>query len=98
MMLSGIPSGFSGFPKLPAGGTGRMPKVQRDEIGEHAVMGILEGIGSRLIAFVKTLGEMLILLGQTLYFFREAPRNLQSIFVQMAIIGYDTLPVASVMA
>ena len=60
--------------------------------------GILEGIGSRLIAFVKTLGEMLILLGQTLYFFRQAPRNLQSIFVQMAIIGYDTLPVASVMA
>src|SRR5512141_1811841 len=41
---------------------------------------------------------MIILLGQMLYFFREAPRNLQSIFVQMSIIGYETLPVASVMA
>src|SRR5690242_18490719 len=41
---------------------------------------------------------MLILLGQTLYFFREIPRNLPSIATQMAIIGYETLPVASVMA
>jgi phospholipid/cholesterol/gamma-HCH transport system permease protein len=41
---------------------------------------------------------MLILLGETLYFFREAPRNIQSIFAQMAIVGYETLPVASVMA
>ncbi len=41
---------------------------------------------------------MLVLLGETLYFFREAPRNIQSIFAQMAIVGYETLPVASVMA
>lgn len=41
---------------------------------------------------------MLILLWQTVYSFREAPRNIQSIFMQMAIIGYETLPVASVMA
>ena len=58
----------------------------------------LEKTGGRLLAFDEIIGEMLILLGQTVYFFREAPRNLQSIFVQMAIIGYETLPVASVMA
>lgn len=60
--------------------------------------GFLEKMGGRLLAFDEIIGEMLILLGQTVYFFREAPRNLQSIFVQMAIIGYETLPVASVMA
>src|SRR5690349_5575985 len=41
---------------------------------------------------------MMILLWQTLYFFREAPRNLNSIATQMLIIGYETLPVAAVMA
>ena len=60
--------------------------------------GFLERTGNRLLIFDQIIGEMLVLLGQTLYFFREAPRNLQSIFVQMAIIGYETLPVASVMA
>jgi phospholipid/cholesterol/gamma-HCH transport system permease protein len=62
------------------------------------VKGFLERIGNRLLTFDEIFGEMVILLGQTLYFFREAHRNLQSIFVQMAIIGYETLPVASVMA
>jgi phospholipid/cholesterol/gamma-HCH transport system permease protein len=62
------------------------------------VKGFLEKIGNRLLTFDEIFGEMIILLGQTLYFFREAHRNLQSIFVQMAIIGYETLPVASVMA
>jgi len=62
------------------------------------VKGFLEKMGGKLLAFDQIIGEMLILLGQTVYFFREAPRNLQSIFVQMAIIGYETLPVASVMA
>jgi phospholipid/cholesterol/gamma-HCH transport system permease protein len=61
-------------------------------------MGIIERLGKRLLTFHQILGEMLVLLGQTLYFFREAPRNIASIFAQMAIIGYDTLPVASVMA
>jgi len=58
----------------------------------------IERLGRKLLRFDETLGEMIILLGQTLYSFREAPRNLQSIFTQMAIIGYETLPVASVMA
>ncbi len=60
--------------------------------------GFLEKLGGKLLNFDQILGEMLILLAQTFYFFREAPRNLHSIFVQMAIIGYETLPVASVMA
>ena len=61
-------------------------------------MGILERVGGKILRFNEILGEMVILLGQTFYYFREAPRNLQSILTQMAIIGYETLPVASVMA
>ena len=60
-------------------------------------MGVLEGVGKKILAFLQIVGEMLKLLGQTLYSFREAPRNLQSIFSQMSIIGYETLPIASVM-
>lgn len=60
--------------------------------------GVFERIGKRVVAFHKIVGEMVILLGQTIWFFREAPRNIQSIFTQMAIIGYETLPMASVMA
>lgn len=60
--------------------------------------GIFERIGKKVLYFIEVVGEMLILLGQTVYYFREAPRNLPSIFSQMAIIGYETLPVASVMA
>lgn len=58
----------------------------------------LDAIGKRLIYFQEILGEVLILLGQTFYFFREAPRNINSILVQVTIIGYETLPVALVMA
>jgi len=60
-------------------------------------MGILERIGKKILYFLQIVGEMLKLLGQTLYSLREAPRNLQSIFSQMAMIGYETLPIASVM-
>ncbi|ABQ27859.1 MlaE family ABC transporter permease [Geotalea uraniireducens] len=60
--------------------------------------GVFDRIGKKVILFHEIVGEMLILLGQTIYFFREAPRNIASIFAQMAIIGYETLPVASVMA
>ena len=60
--------------------------------------GLFERIGRKVLLFHQIVGEMLILLGKTLYFFREAPRNIHSIFAQMAIIGYETLPVAAVMA
>jgi phospholipid/cholesterol/gamma-HCH transport system permease protein len=55
-------------------------------------------LGKRILYFHQVLGEMVILQGKIFYYFREAPRNVQSILTQMAIIGYDTLPVASVMA
>jgi len=58
---------------------------------------MLDFIGNKILAFLTTVGEMVILLGQTVYFFKEAPRNLNSITTQMMIIGYETLPVASVM-
>lgn len=55
-------------------------------------------IGKKVVTSLTVIGEMIILLYQTLYFFKEAPRNLHSIATQMMIIGYETLPVASVMA
>ncbi len=58
----------------------------------------LDFTGTKIIRFLDTVGQMIILLGQTVYFFREAPRNVHSIATQMLIIGYETLPVASVMA
>lgn len=58
----------------------------------------IEKLGKKVLDFNQIVGEMLKLFSQTVYFFREAPRNLQSIFAQMAIIGYETLPVATVMA
>ncbi|RNC67892.1 MAG: ABC transporter permease [Desulfuromonadales bacterium] len=61
-------------------------------------MRMLERLGKRIIAFHETVGEMLVLLGQMLWFFREIPRNIQNIFTQMAIVGYETLPIATVMA
>ncbi len=38
------------------------------------------------------------LLGQTIFFFKEAPRNLPSIFKQLSDIGIGTLPIAALMA
>lgn len=59
---------------------------------------ILEFIGQKILYAFRIVGEVLILLKQTLFYFREAPRNLPSIFTQIAIIGYETVPIASVMA
>lgn len=58
----------------------------------------LEFIGTKVLYSFRIVGEVLILLWRTMISFREAPRNVPSIVSQMAIIGYDTLPVASVMA
>lgn len=51
-------------------------------------------MGSKLLNVAQGLGEMLALLCQTIYYFKEAPRNLSSILRQMNIIGVDTLPIA----
>lgn len=61
-------------------------------------MKALESTGKRILSFHQIVGEILILFMQTVGFFREAPRNLPSITMQMAILGYETLPVAAVMA
>ncbi len=58
----------------------------------------LETIGRKILHVAQTTGEMLRLLGETILFFREAPRNLPSIFKQMSDIGIDTLPIAALMA
>jgi phospholipid/cholesterol/gamma-HCH transport system permease protein len=63
-----------------------------------AVRGFIEKTGKKIIDFTQVVGEVLTLLGQILYFFREAPRNLPAILQQMAIFGYETVPIATVMA
>jgi phospholipid/cholesterol/gamma-HCH transport system permease protein len=55
-------------------------------------------IGARLLDAAQVLGEMLTLLCQTVYYFKEAPRNLPSIFRQMSSIGVDTLPITMLVA
>jgi phospholipid/cholesterol/gamma-HCH transport system permease protein len=41
---------------------------------------------------------MIALLCEMLYYFKEAPRNLTSIFRQMSIVGIETLPIAMLVA
>ena len=61
-------------------------------------MQILKPIGSSVLAVGQTLGEMIALLCEMLYYFKEAPRNLTSIFRQMHIVGVGTLPIAMLVA
>ena len=61
-------------------------------------MQILKPIGSSVLAVGQTLGEMIALLCEMLYYFKEAPRNMTSIFRQMNIIGVGTLPIAMLVA
>ncbi len=61
-------------------------------------MQILKPIGSSVLAVGQTVGEMISLLCEMLYFFKEAPRNLASIFRQMSIVGIETLPIAMLVA
>ncbi|MDH3998008.1 MAG: ABC transporter permease [Desulfuromonadales bacterium] len=51
-----------------------------------------------MLAITQTTGEMLSLFLKTFYFFKEAPRNLPSIFRQVSEIGIGTLPIAMFMA
>ena len=61
-------------------------------------MQILKPIGSSVLAIGQTVGEMLALLCEILYYFKEAPRNMTSIFRQMYIVGVGTLPIAMLVA
>jgi phospholipid/cholesterol/gamma-HCH transport system permease protein len=61
-------------------------------------MQILKPIGSSVLYLGQTVGEMIALLCEMLYYFKEAPRNLPSIFRQMNIVGVGTLPIAMLVA
>jgi phospholipid/cholesterol/gamma-HCH transport system permease protein len=55
---------------------------------------MLERIGKKILDVAQAAGEMLALLVETLYFCKEAPRNLSSIFRQLHEVGVATLPIA----
>jgi len=55
-------------------------------------------IGQKILNTAQAAGEMLTLLAETIYFIKEAPRNLSSIARQMSDIGIGTLPVAMLLA
>ncbi|MCK4536945.1 MAG: ABC transporter permease [Desulfuromonadales bacterium] len=61
-------------------------------------MRLLTYAGQKALALSQSTGEMLALLIETTYYFKEAPRNLNSIFRQMHQIGVGTLPIAMLMA
>ena len=55
-------------------------------------------LGRFILGISQTAGEMLKLFFETVYFFKEAPRNLPSIFRQLSEIGVNTLPIVALMA
>jgi phospholipid/cholesterol/gamma-HCH transport system permease protein len=55
-------------------------------------------LGQKILDTAQAAGEMLALFVETLYFIKEAPRNLPSIARQMSDIGIGTLPIAMMMA
>jgi phospholipid/cholesterol/gamma-HCH transport system permease protein len=59
---------------------------------------MLRWLGQQILSLSQTVGEMLRLLVETVFYFKEAPRNLPSIFRQMAEIGIGTLPITALMA
>jgi phospholipid/cholesterol/gamma-HCH transport system permease protein len=59
---------------------------------------MLKFLGKKILNMAQTAGEMLALLVETIYYFKEAPRNLPSIFRQMSEVAIGTLPIASLMA
>lgn len=61
-------------------------------------MRVLEILGRKILNIAQGTGEMLALLLETVYYIKEAPRNLPSIFRQMSEVGIGTLPIASLMA
>jgi len=54
--------------------------------------------GQKILNAAQAAGEMLALFAETLYFIKEAPRNLPSITRQMSDIGIGTLPIAMLLS
>lgn len=59
---------------------------------------MLEAMGKKILGISQAAGEMVFLLVETFYFFKEAPRNLPAIFRQMSEVGIGTLPITALMA
>ncbi|PLX79123.1 MAG: hypothetical protein C0615_02860 [Desulfuromonas sp.] len=59
---------------------------------------MLRAIGKKLLNSAQASGEILALLVETLYYCKDAPRNLPTIFRQIYDIGVGTLPIASLMS
>lgn len=59
---------------------------------------MFQNFGRLLLNISQTTGEMLKLFFETVYCFKEAPRNLPSIFRQLTEIGVNTLPIVMLMA
>lgn len=55
-------------------------------------------VGRRVLDIAQTAGEMVGLFLETLYYFKEAPRNIPAITRQLHEIGVGTLPIALLMA
>lgn len=55
-------------------------------------------LGNKILRLCQVTGEMLRLLVETVFYFKEAPRNLPSIFRQLVEIGIGTLPITALMA
>ncbi len=59
---------------------------------------MFEFIGRKLLRLFQGTGEIVVLLLQTLFYFKEIPRNFPSIFRQLSEIGIGTLPITALMA
>jgi phospholipid/cholesterol/gamma-HCH transport system permease protein len=58
----------------------------------------ISAFGRKILDTAQAAGEMLALLFETLYFIKEAPRNVSSITRQMSDVGIGTLPIAMLLA
>ncbi len=61
-------------------------------------MRLISVFGRKILNTAQAAGEMLALLFETLYFIKEAPRNVSSITRQMSDVGIGTLPIAMLLA
>jgi len=59
---------------------------------------MLTTIGRKLLGSAKTVGEMLALLVETIYYCKDAPRNFRTVLQQIYDIGVGTLPIAALMS
>ncbi|MBN2427769.1 MAG: ABC transporter permease [Deltaproteobacteria bacterium] len=59
---------------------------------------MFEFVGRKLLRLFQGTGEIVVLLLQTIFYFKEIPRNLPAIFRQLSEIGIGTLPITALMA